>query len=90
MIEAKHSSGDEWIVTVKAGVTTHHRVRVSKQDVERFAGGASVEKLLQESFRFLLERESNTSILPSFDLPLIGRYFPEYDAEIKRRLEQKH
>ena len=90
VIEAKHSSGDEWIVTVKAGVTTHHRVRVSRQDVERFAGGASVEKLLQESFRFLLERESNTSILPSFDLPLIGHYFPEYDAEIKTRLEQKH
>jgi len=89
MIEIKHSLGDEWVVTVKAGTTTRHRVRVSKQDVERFASGASVEKLLQESFQFLLEREPNTSILPSFDLPLIGRYFPEYEREIKARLQEK-
>jgi hypothetical protein len=30
----------------------------------------------------LLEREGNTSILTSFDLPLIGTYFPEYEQEI--------
>ena len=33
----------------------------------------SVEKLIEESFRFLLEREPNTAILPSFDLPVIAR-----------------
>jgi hypothetical protein len=88
MIKVKHSSGDEWMVTVKGNVTTHHRVRVSKENAETFGGAASVEKLLQESFRFLLERESNTSILPSFDLPLISHYFPEYAHEIKARLER--
>jgi hypothetical protein len=41
---------------------------------------------LEESFRFLLEREPNTSILPSFGLLLIGRYFPEYQQEIRARL----
>lgn len=40
----------------------------------------------RESFRFLLEREPNTSILSSFDLPVIGRYFPEYEREIRERL----
>src|SRR5437899_7959433 len=30
MIDVKHSSGDEWLVTVKSNVTTHHRVRVPK------------------------------------------------------------
>ena len=89
MIEIQHSTGDEWTVTVKSAVTTHHRVRVTKQDVERFARGASIEELLTESFRFLLEREPNTSILPSFNLPLIGTYFPEYEADIQSRL-RKH
>jgi hypothetical protein len=37
-------------------------------------------------FEFLLQRESNTSILSSFELPVIGRYFPEYEDEIRRML----
>ena len=90
MIEVKHSAGDEWVVSVKSTVTTHHRVRVGKKDVERLAEGRPLEELLQESFRFLLEREANTSILPSFDLPVIGRYFPEYDREIQTRLQRAH
>jgi hypothetical protein len=89
MIEVKHSSGDEWVVTVKAGVTTHHRVRLTQQDLERLSAGQPAERLLEESFRFLLEREPNTSILPSFPLPLIGRYFPEYEQEIQARLQPK-
>jgi len=50
--------------------------------------GRSAEELLRESFLFLLERESNTSILTSFDLPLIGRYFPDYEQEIRTRLRR--
>jgi hypothetical protein len=38
-------------------------------------------------FQFLLERESNTSILRSFDLPVIGQYFPEYERVIQGMLE---
>jgi hypothetical protein len=34
----------------------------------------------------LLERESNTSILRSFRITDISRYFPEYEREIRRRL----
>ena len=82
-------SGDEWMVTIRASVTTHHRVRLTKQNVEKFAAGRPAEELLEESFRFLLEREPNTSILASFDLSLIARYFPEYDGEIQRRLLHK-
>ena len=88
MIDVKNSSGDEWLVTVRGSVITHHRVRVTKADLARFAEGHSVEELLKESFRFLLERESNTSILASFDLPLIGSYFPEYERQIRGRLRQ--
>jgi hypothetical protein len=88
MIEVKHSAGDEWLVTIKSSLTTHHRVRVTKENLERLAPGCSTEELLQESFRFLLEREPNTSILPSFDLPLIGIYFPEYERQIQTRLHR--
>ena len=44
------------------------------------------ERILEESFRFLLEREPASAILRRFELPVIARYFPEYEREIKRRL----
>jgi len=44
------------------------------------------EVLVEKAFKFLLDRESNTSILASFDLPVIGQYFPEYEKEIKKML----
>jgi len=88
MIEIRKLAGDEWVVTVKGGSTTNHRVRVAQADLERFGAGRAAEDLLRESFEFLLERESNTSILSAFDLPLIGHYFPEYETEIRRRLGQ--
>jgi hypothetical protein len=44
------------------------------------------EELIRRSFEFLLEREPKDAILRAFDLPVIARYFPEYEAEIGRRL----
>jgi len=88
MIEVKHAAGDEWVVTVRSHVTTQHRVRVTKTDIDRFAEKRPIEELLRESFNFLLSHEPNTSILPSFDLPVIGRYFPDYEWQIRDRLRQ--
>ena len=90
MIEVKHSSAEEWLVTVKSTITTQHRVRVPKAMAARLAPGLPTEELIQESFRFLLERESNSSILSSFDLPVISQYFPEFDREIQKRMQQSH
>jgi hypothetical protein len=45
-----------------------------------------VETLVRETFEFLLEREHVRSILTRFDLTVVTRYFPEYPAEIRRRL----
>jgi hypothetical protein len=42
---------------------------------------------VRRSFEFLLEREPKESILASFDLTVIARYFPEYESEIARRLK---
>ena len=66
---------------------TFHQVTLSAKDRERLAGGAAeAEELIRESFRFLLEREPKESILARFDLSVIGRYFPEYEQEIKAEI----
>lgn len=64
-----------------------HRVRVGADDLVRLAPGASdPTALVRASFEFLLEREPPQSILRSFDLTEIGRYFPEYEAVIRDRI----
>lgn len=68
------------------GRTSRHVVTVTPADVARYAPGAAVEQLLEASFDFLLEREPASSILPSFALPVIERYFPEYPRVIRQRL----
>ena len=60
--------------------TTHHAVRVSEEDFDRWRRGRSVEQVVADSFAFLLEREPKASILKEFDLSVIQRYFPDYDG----------
>jgi hypothetical protein len=93
MADIKVQTTDEgdpygFLVTVQEGGTqTQHRVTLRQADYERLSGGKSTpEGLVEESFRFLLEHEPKESILRSFDLTLIGRYFPAYDREIAGRL----
>jgi hypothetical protein len=45
-----------------------------------------LERVVRESFRFLLERERATSILAQFSLSEISGYFPEYPSELAHRL----
>jgi hypothetical protein len=72
-------------VEVEGGRTTRHQVMVTPADLARLDAGARDPHLLVDrSFRFLLEREPNTSILRTFDLMVIGRYFPEYERTISR------
>jgi hypothetical protein len=52
------------------------------------AGFDDTERLVRETFAFLLEREPRSSILASFDLPVVERYFPEYASEMRRRLSR--
>lgn len=69
-------------VTVAAAGTTHV-VTVFPADLARLAPGATdPTDLVERSFAFLLAREPADAILRRFDLPLIGRYFPEYEATI--------
>ena len=66
-----------------------HAVTVASVDAERLAAThdqAGVERLVYETFAFLLEREPRSSILRSFDLTVVARYFPEFEAEMSHRL----
>jgi hypothetical protein len=84
------SKGEDWLCEVgvdHAGQHTRHTVTVRRADLERWAGGTEredVEKLVSRSFDFLLEREPPNAILATFDLSVIRRYFPEYDAAFLR------
>lgn len=83
-VEVQKIDGNTFNVTVQGGRTTQHKVTVSDEYHQKLTGGQeSKEQLVKRSFDFLLEREPNTSILSSFDLPVIGRYFPEYEGVIK-------
>jgi hypothetical protein len=69
-------------------LVSEHEVRVAAADLARLAPAADdPTELVERSIAFLLEREPPTSILRTFDLPVIGRFFPEYEATIRRRAD---
>jgi hypothetical protein len=85
-LECREGYAFEVVVREGAG-ETRHRVTLSEEDLRRFAGGkVGPSALVKESFRFLLERESKESILATFQISVIARYFPEYPKEIAIRL----
>ncbi len=81
------AAGWSWtcVVTIGGpGTPTTHEVTVTTADLERLAPGAvSPEVLVRRSIAFLLAREPKASILGRFDLAVIGRYFPDYEREIR-------
>jgi hypothetical protein len=88
MIQVKKIDDQTFEVTVESRSTTTHRVTVTPQVYQKLTDGeVPAETLVEKSFEFLLQRESNTSILRSFELPVIGRYFPEYEQTIRGMLE---
>jgi hypothetical protein len=85
-IEIKQKDTETFEVTVREATTTTHMVTVSQDYYQKLTGGKiTPETLIEKSFEFLLERESNTMILSRFDLPVIGDYFPEYEKTIVER-----
>jgi hypothetical protein len=84
--------GGRWLclVRVRQGAfATEHRVTVAPADLARLdPPAADPDRLLRAAFAFLLEREPASSILRSFDLPVIGRYFPGWEDDVRRRLAE--
>jgi hypothetical protein len=66
---------------------SRHNVTMGKALCERLSGGTHTpERCLEAAFRFLLDREPKESILRSFDVSVISRYFPEFERELPRYL----
>lgn len=66
------------------GRVTTHSIDLSARG--KYVGDAvEDEQLALESMQFLLEREPASSIMQSFTLDDIVRYFAEYPVEIRRR-----
>jgi len=87
MISVEKLDDTTYEVSVAGATPTSHRVTLEPEYHRKLAGDrASPEELIRRSFEFLLEREGNTSILPRFELPVIGRYFPEYEQVIREQL----
>jgi hypothetical protein len=81
----KNKTPDGWsfVVEVDGGSKTSHETLLKESVWAELKGEREKpEKLIIDSFKFLLERESNQSILKKFDLELIGEYFPEFKEEI--------
>lgn len=86
-ITVKTLDASTFEVTVDARSPTTHLVTVTADYAHKLTGGQmATEMLVSCSFKFLLEREPNTSILRRFDLQVIGRYFPEYEQVIAKQL----
>ena len=72
---------------VQTTAGTSHEVTVPGEFAASLGcGQVATEELVKSSFEFLLEREPATSILSTFSLDVISRYFPSYPAEIRARL----
>ena len=81
----KKLGGDVFEVTVTKTSATTHTVTVLDQSLTNLADNKVTKTLLLEfSFKFLLMREPNTSILSSFDINVISKYFSDYRDEGRR------
>lgn len=80
---------DGWRCAVVIGEdasATEHVVEVDRATLADLAPGATPDELVRESFVYLLEREPRESIMRTFELPIIARYFGDYPDEISHRL----
>jgi hypothetical protein len=74
------------VVVTEGGQRTRHTVRVPQRLLDDLGiARLDEERLVRESFAFLLEREPAGAILREFDLDVISRYFPEYPRQIGDR-----
>ena len=80
----KELSDKKFEITLNKKYITKHVVLLTDEYYESLTKKKISKKtLLEYSFRFLLDREPNTSILSFFELNIISKYFPEYENEIK-------
>ena len=87
MITIKKLNSETFEVTISSRVTTTHTVTLPQAYYEKLTNNkVTPEVLVEKSFEFLLERESNTSILRSFELAVISSFFSDYERIITQMI----
>lgn len=88
----KQPDGWEAKVTVQEGSSaSEHTVSLEEKYYQKLSGGQyDPKQIIETSFEFLLAREPKESILGRFDLPVIGRYFREYEQTLPDMLAEKY
>lgn len=74
------------VTVIDKSITLHEVAVQADYALKLTSGKIENANLVKASFEFLLAREPNTSILRSFDLSVIARYFPEYENTIKKMI----
>jgi len=71
--------------------SSQHTVTLGKEFYEKMAAGRPLEpsEIVKKTFEFLLEREAKETILRSFDLTSVSRYFPDYEEALRKSLHIK-
>jgi len=83
-INIKELSPNAFDVTIYSNTETNHQVTISDNFITEYQiKNLTKKEIIEQSFIFLLERESNTSILRKFDIKVIANYFPEYKKLFK-------
>jgi hypothetical protein len=83
-INIKELSPNAFDVTIYSNTETNHQVTISDNFITEYQiKNLTKKEIIEQSFIFLLERESNTSILRKFDIEVIANYFPEFKKLFK-------
>jgi hypothetical protein len=84
MITVTRQDENTFQVTVEEeGSSSTHTVTLDDKYHKKLSGNIiPKEELIKKSFEFLLSRESKESIMSSFDLKVINKFFPEFESFI--------
>ena len=73
-INSKELSPNAFDVTIYSNTETNHQVTISDNFITEYQiKNLTKKEIIEQSFIFLLERESNTSILRKFDIEVIAK-----------------
>jgi hypothetical protein len=69
------------------GKVRHYHVTVPEQLIHELnLPEDDLDRIVQQSFTFLLEREPASAIMREFSLDAISQYFPEYKEALRKRI----
>ncbi len=73
------------VIVREGGGASRHQVTLSDALYQKLTDGqVSPRRCVRAAFEFLLDREPKESILSTFDVSVISRYFPDFENAFGR------